>query len=261
MKRLVALAGLLSALVTPAALAAPSPSPTPEPEDPIRVQVTQILPRSPAPGAVIEVTGALRNTGSVRVTDLRVRLQIGERIFTRSELQEADQDRPPTNRRVSTVPVLATLEPGQATAFAVRTTTSELGLGKLGVYPLDVVARGNAGDGLDNLGLAPTWLPYFADGTPRPTRVAVVWPLVDVPHLDANGKLLDDSLPRLLGPQGRLGRLLDTARTAQLSSCEPAATGRDGTPGVRPTRCDPVLVTFAVDPDLLDSVQTLARSK
>jgi len=254
-------AALLTVLLAVPAGAEPSPSPTPEPEDPIRVGVTQILPRLPRPGGAVEVSGVLRNAGSVPVTNLRVRLQLGSRIKTRSELQEADQDRPPTSTRVSTEPVQGTLAPGQTTTFRVRTSVRELGLDLLGVYPLDVVARGDAGDGIDSLGLAPTWLPYFGTFTPRPTRVAVVWPLVDVPHLKPDGTLLDGALPALLAPTGRLGRLLDAGRTAQVASCEPAAVGPDGAADPRPTRCDPVPVTFAVDPDLLESVEVLAASK
>jgi hypothetical protein len=252
-------AGLLALLMAAPAGAAPSPSPTPEPEDPIRVDVTQILPRSPGPGSAVEVSGTLRNIGSVPVTNLRVRLQVGGRIRTRSELQQADEDRPPTSSRVSTEPALTTLGPGRTATFTLHTSVRELGLDQLGVYPVDVVARGDAGDGMDSLGLTPTWLPFF-ESTPRPTRVAVVWPLVDVPHLRPDGTLLDDDLARLLAPAGRLGRLVAVARAAQVPFCEAPAVSRAGVPNPRPTRCEPVLVTFAVDPDLLDSVQTLAAS-
>lgn len=256
MRRLLPVAGLLAALVAVPALAA-SPRPTTEPEDPIQVLVTQILPRAPEVHGVVEVVGRLRNNGSVPVTDLRVRLQVGDRIGSHSELLAADQDRPPTTNRVSAVPVLTVLAPGEVTAFSVRTTVDELGLRGLGVYPLDVVARGNAGDGVDSLGLSPTWLPYFA-GTPRPTRVAVVWPLVDVPHLQPDGSLTGSAaLAQSLGPTGRLRRLLDAARAAQVPACEPAAVGPKGTPAPRPTRCDAVTVTLAVDPELLEAVQTL----
>jgi hypothetical protein len=259
MSRLLPVAGLLAALAVAPALAAPSPSPTPEPEDPIQVTVTQVLPRAPLPHGVVQVTGRLRNTGSTPVTDLRVRLQVGDRVSSQGGLHEADQDRPPTSNRVSAVPVLDALGPGEATAFTVRTTTDQLGLRSLGAYPLDVVARGNAGDGIDALGLSPTWLPYFA-GTPRPTRVAVVWPLVDVPHLRPDGTLVDPArLATSLATGGRLRRLLDIARAAQVPSCEPAAVGPDGTPAPAPTRCDPVTVTLAVDPELLESAQVLGK--
>jgi hypothetical protein len=260
MSRLLPVAGLLAALAVAPALAAPSPSPTQEPEDPIQVQVTRVLPRAPLPHGVVEVTGRLRNTGSAPVTDLRVRLQVGDRISSQGGLHDADQDRPPTVNRVSAVPVLDALGPGETTAFTVRTTTDVLGLRNLGVYPLDVVARGNAGAGIDSLGLTPTWLPYFAGLTPRPTRVAVVWPLVDVPHLRPDGTLRDAAgLAASLGRGGRLRRLLDVAHVAQLPACEPAAVGSDGTPAPRPTRCDPVTVTFAVDPELLESAEALGK--
>jgi hypothetical protein len=259
----LAVAVLLSALLASPALGAgsPSPSPTTEPEDPIRVVLTSVLPRAPQPGGAVQVTGLLRNTGSRTVTDLLVRLRVGAVINTRSELQESDQDRPPTHSRVTVTPALRTLAPGQVTTFNARTTVSALRMTRIGVYPLDVVARGNAGDGLDSLGLAPTLLPYFDGTTPRPTRVAVLWPLVDVPHLNAEGKLADEDLGDLLAPTGRLGRLLAAARTAQVRSCEPPATGPDGKAAARPVRCDPVDVTFAVDPELIEAAQVLADGK
>ncbi|HUR51132.1 MAG TPA: DUF6049 family protein [Mycobacteriales bacterium] len=258
MRRLLPVAGLLAALVGAPATAAPSPSPAPEPEDPIRVVVTQILPRAPQRDGAVEVTGQLRNAGSVRVTDLRVRLQVGDQIGSHSELQAAEVDRPPTTNRAFAEPVLKALDPGQTTGFSVRTTVRALGLARLGVYPLDVVARGNAGDGIDSLGLAPTWLPYFDGFTPRPTRVAVAWPLVDVPQLRPDGSLVDGgALARSLSGTGRLGRLLAQARAAQVPSCERAPVTRDGTSGPPTTRCDPVAVTFAVDPELLEAAQVL----
>ena len=145
------LAGLvLVGLAVPAA-AAPQPSPGQEPEDPVRVTVTEILPRSPHPGSAVEVKGTLRNTGSHPITGLRVRLQVGDLIEHRGELHDADEDRPPTSPRVG-VDLPGTLEPGGTVAFDVRTDVGQLGLSGVGVYPLDVVARGNAGDGTDSLG-------------------------------------------------------------------------------------------------------------
>jgi len=253
---------IVGALALPVS-AEPTPSPTLEPEDPISVLVTQILPRSPRPGGLVQVTGTVTNTGSDTVTDLRLRLQVGERITTRSELSAADVDRPPTNLRVSAEPALTTLRAGERTTFDVRTTVAALRLTRLGAYPLDVVARGNAGDGIDTLGLAPTWLPYFAGLTPRPTRVAVVWPLVDEPRRRPDGVLVDDDLAASLAPTGRLGRLLSAARDAQVRQCEAApapAVPPAKPPRPSPPRCEPVRVTFAVDPDLLETVEAMTRS-
>jgi hypothetical protein len=250
-------------LVVPAA-GEPTPAPTQEPENPISVLVSQILPRSPSPGGLVQVTGHLINTGTKTVTDLRVRLQIGDRATTRSDLAAADADRPPTSLRVSVAPLVSSLRPGERTTFDVRTSVARLRLTRLGAYPLDVVARGNAGDGIDTLGLAPTWLPYFAGLRPRPTRVAVLWPLVDRPVRRPDGVLLDDDLAHNLSPAGRLGRLLAAARGAQEGQCEPAPAAPVGTPPAATTptastpRCDAVPVTFAVDPDLLETVEAMA---
>ncbi len=265
---LLALTGLgavlgtaLGAALLPVTARAASPSPRPEPEDPVRVTVSQLLPRAPRAGGPITVAGYLRNDGRVPITSLRVRLQVGALVDTRSELQQADQDRPPTFLRTFAVPTAAELPPGATTAFVIRTTTGQLGMSRIGVYPLDVVARGDAGDGIESLGFAPTWLPYFDGTTPRPTRVSVVWPLVDRPRLQPDGTLPeDDDLGELLAPGGRLGRLVTTARAAQVAACEPPATGPDRVPDPAPRSCDPVTVAFAVDGELLDAVQVLARS-
>jgi hypothetical protein len=80
-----------------------------------------------------------------------------------------------------------------------------------------------------------------------------------VPHLDAKGTLADHDLGELLAPAGRLGRLLDSARSAQLRVCEPAVTAPGASPPL-PSRCDPVQVTFAVDPELIDAAQVLSSS-
>jgi len=251
------LAGAL--LGTAPATAAPSPSPTPEPEDPIRVVVTDILPRNPRPGGAVQVLGVLRNTGSREITDLRVRLQVGEAIQFRGELHNADADRPPTSLRVGTRPVLRSLAPGAATRFDLRATVGELGLREVGVYPVDVVARGNAGDGLDSLGIAPTWLPWFGTVSPRRTRVAVVWPLTDVSHRNVDGTLRDDELARSLDEKGRLHGLLTAAHNALVPRCGPGVARTPGPPEPPPARCEPVPVTLAVDPSLLETVSRMTE--
>lgn len=242
---------LVLALVTPAAGdPAPDPSATAvAPEDPLQVVVEDLYPRNPQPGGPFEVHGIVRNTGSTPVTDITVRLRIGNPVTTRGALHDADNDRPLTQSRGATTakPVLTTLQPGSATKFAVRTTVPVLGLSRLGVYPLDVEARGNAGDGIGPLGLAPTWVPYFDGLQVKPTRIAVVWPLVDQPHQRALGTFRDDDLRQALAPRGRLGRMLSAGARALTPACEPVLPA----PKPVPQRCEPVQVTYAVDPDLL----------
>lgn len=250
-------ATLLGATLLGGVPARAEPSPTPEPEDPVQVLVTEVLPRNPRPGGAVQVLGRLRNTGTREITDLRVRLQVGDPITTRSELHSADADRPPTSRRAVARPASRTLAPGQSTTFDLRATVAELGLDRLGVYPVDVVARGNAGDGVDSLGLAPTYLPWFGALSPQRTRVAVVWPLTDVSHVRPDGTLRDDDLATALAPGGRLHGLLTAARTALVPRCGPGVARTPGPPDPPPTRCEPVPVSLALDPALLETVATM----
>ncbi|MGB8652165.1 MAG: DUF6049 family protein [Mycobacteriales bacterium] len=257
MRRLAALLALGVLTAVPAA-ADTTPTPTPAPEDPLQVRVTRLLPRAPQPGDAIELFGTVRNTGDEPVTSVSMRLRLGDRITTRSGLHDADTDRPVTSRRSgSVVQLTATdLAPGQSAVFDIRTTVARLGLDGVGVYPFDVEARGDAGNGIESLGLAPTWLPYFAGERPRRTRVAVVWPLVDHPHQAGDSTLLDDSLAGSLAGSGRLGRLLTAARGAETGQCDPGARYPDSTPAAPHatppvTHCEAAPVTYAVDPDLL----------
>lgn len=246
--------------------AEPTPTP-PAPEDPLQVVLGDVQPRALDPRGTLQVRGTLTNTGPTEVTDIQVRLRVGERITTRGALREADLERPVTSarNRTATAPTATSLAPGARATFVIEATVPVLGLRGVGIYPLDVEARGNAGDGFHPLGLAPTWLPYFAGGRPQPTRVAVVWPLVDRPHQRLNGTFVDDELAASLAPGGRLGRSLAAAAAAAVPQCErsapPAAPAGPGEqrPAPAPARCERVPVTYAVDPDLLQAVTAMTR--
>ncbi len=263
MRRLAAtfLLGALACLSVPAA-ADSTPTPTaPSPEAPLQVVVTELLPRAPQAHDAVEVTGYVKNVGSTPVTGVLVRLKVGDRITTRGGLHDADRDRPFTSSRESAEvsPAQTTLAPGALARFDLRTTLDHLQINRLGVYPVDVEARGNAGKGIEeSLGLAPTWIPFFAEN-PQPTRIAVLWPLVDQPHQGTDSTLLDDTLATRLLPSGRLGGLLDAARGAEVRDCGRGARGPKGTQSAAPSRCEPVPVTYAVDPDLLTTASTMAR--
>lgn len=259
MRRLLAALGVTALLVTPALAEDPSPSPTLAPEAPLRVSVTDLLPRAPSPGDAFQVFGTLTNTGDQPISGITLRLRVGDRIDSRGALHEADTDRPPTERRTGTRLALPdTLAPGAQVAFDLRTTVAALGLGRLGVYPLDVEARGDVGDGDERLGLAPTWVPWFAGDPVARTRVAVVWPLVDRPRQAVDGTFTDDVLATSLAPSGRLGGLLAAAQLAAQPDCGRPARRPDGTVTPRPTRCEAVPVTYAVDPDLLVAAKDMA---
>jgi hypothetical protein len=260
MRRLLAAVLLPVVLSLTAVPAVAGPSPTPGPEAPLRVLVNQVLPRAPQADDAIEVAGYVRNVGTTKITNILVQLRVGEIVTTRGGLHAADNDRPYTAARTRTQvqPETTTLAPGAQTAFHVTTTVARLGLRQLGVYPVDVEALGDAGNGTERLGLAPTWIPFFVDN-PVPMRIAVLWPLVDRPHQGVDGALLDDSLAGALGPSGRLGALLTAGRRAGVPECGPGPTGPDGKRSAAPTRCEPVPVTYAVDPDLLFAASTMTK--
>lgn len=257
------LAGAALVLAPTVTWAVPTPSPSPpNDEAPVRLTVTSLLPRAPAPGQAFEVIGRLTNVGTQPARGVRVQLRVGDRISTRSGLADADRDRPPTSRRV-TGTTSVDLDPGQGASFDLRTTVDRLELGDAGVYPLDIEATGRFGDSpRARLGNAPTWVPWMAGHQVAPTRVAVLWPLVDEPHRGADDALLDDRLAGELAPTGRLAHLLAAGAAAAQGQCDGTPRPPDGVtvsapPASLASRCEPAPVTFAVDPELLQTVQAM----
>ena len=248
MRRLLAgVTALLAVGLSGTAGAAPSPTPPP-PEAPLQVLVTQLLPRAPGVHSAVEVIGTVQNLGTRAVERITVRLKVGQPVSFRGELHAADTDRPATTTRraATTEPSRTTLRPGESASFDLRTTVDQLLLRHDGVYPVDVEARGDTGDGIESLGLVPTWLPYYPR-TSKPIRVAVAWPLLDQPRQQVDGGLLDDELAKQLAPNGRLQALLGAARSAETGECTRGATSPRGTHDPAITRCEAVPISYAVD--------------
>lgn len=263
-----AVALLLAPVLTLPALAGPSPSPSPEPEDPLTVSVTELLPRAPAPGSAFEVVGAVRNTSStLTVRTPRVRLARGDVITSRGELHQQEQDGAVFPKRFTSRPVkddrgavLDSLAPGAVGYFDVQTDVDSLGLTRTGVYPLDVEARGSLDDDrLQTLGAAPTWVPFFtAEAHVKRNKVAVLLPVTSPPHQAPDNSFLDDELAADLR-DGPLAQLLISAGAAATPGCSTRAARRnDGAADPAPARCEPVPVTYAVDPDLVSAAVAMA---
>lgn len=272
---------LLAALTSAGAVSAGEASPAPAPvegcggaseESPVLVEVTTLLPRAPSrPEEPFQVAGRLRNCGQEPLSGLQVRLSVGSRISTRGELQRADEEPVVGGRRLLTLPTgVEELEPGASTPFDLRLLVRDLRLGRaLGVYPLTVQARARYGGdrARTSVGLASTYVPWFPDGPPAPTRVAWLWPLLDQPRRGPAEVMLDDELDGLVAPgddrrpRGRLQELLLGAREGSKGACDlPAAPP----PGVQRTstagcRGEPVPVTYGIDPSLLYSVEAMVR--
>lgn len=277
---------LLPALPGASASASPTPTPAPtptaspsappqaeagpEPEFPVDVLVTTLAPRAPQPGGRLQVRGTLTNTGSRRVERLRVALRVGDRLDSRSALALADEEGVATRRAPSTVVSLldVVLEPGSSAPFDVRTPVGALGLAGDGAYPLEVEVRGRVGDGGagDIVGLASTFLPWFAVPPTGTTRLAFVWPLVADPsraprRSDRGPVLLDEQLATDLAAGGRLEKALRAGRAVEQGACDQRPQAPAGEPDPPPTRScrrEPVPLTYALDGDLLDAVRGMA---
>ncbi|MGY1640370.1 DUF6049 family protein [Geodermatophilus sp. SYSU D00703] len=254
-----ALAGLLTApllgLAAPTAAADPGdPEPAAEddvsdPDRPVQVEVTRFEPRTLTPGATVTVAGTLTNTGTETLTDLDVRLQRGELLDTRAELQAIDTDADPTS--AVTTPfqeVPGELEPGESLSFALTTDTGELRIDRDGVYPVLLNLNGATADGeRRRVGELSTFLVQPPAQPAAPTGVAWLWPLVERTHRDAAGGFTDDDLAEEVASGGRLDRAL--AAVERLPEA-PAAEGGEPAPVVR--------VTLAIDPALVEELELMA---
>ncbi|MGR6966678.1 DUF6049 family protein [Geodermatophilus sp. URMC 61] len=251
----VALAGVLSAplvALAPAAAAAPGdPTVTEAAADdrPVSVRLTRLDPRTLLPGATVTVEAELTNTGSETLTDLDVRLQRGQLLGSRAELQAVDAE--PDLRAAAATPfqdVAAELRPGGSVSFTLTTTTDALAIDGDGVYPVLLNLNGVGADGeRRRVGELTTYLVQPSVPPTTPTSVAWLWPLVERTHRDASGAFVDDGLTAEVTTGGRLDRALATLE--RLPETVPPEGG-DPTPLVP--------VTLAVDPALVEELQVMA---
>lgn len=243
----------------PALASTSAPVPPPEP---VHVSVSDLLPRAPVPGDDLQVLGTVTNTGTQPLHDLQLRIRIGNRLINRGELRAADTTAQ-TYRDPRSVQPLGNLAPGQQLPLDLRARIDDLRLGLDGVYPLQVEVRGLRGASTtrEQLGQVATYLPWFGPIAVDPLRIAWVWPVVDQPREAPLETLLDDTLATSVAPGGRLGRSLLAARSGESSPCPPAPEPGAGrtVAAPPPPPCSPVTVTYAVDPDLLYTLQAMTR--
>ncbi len=209
------------------------------------VQV-EVLGQSPAIGttrSTLQVTGTVSNSGSQVLRDIAVRLRLSDtRLGSRSELaavmagQVASRD-----GQVVAEVTLPDLGPGSSAPFdLVKALDQVPALDGFGVYALGVEVVGARGKGTKEPGrvaLVRSLLPWSPPTVGlSPTGFSWLWPLVGAPVRLANGVFADDSLAASLAPGGRLDRLLQAG-----------------------TRLDQgAAVTWAIDPDLVETVQDMA---
>ncbi|ANE78412.1 hypothetical protein A7U43_02830 [Mycobacterium adipatum] len=227
-------------------------------------------------GAVVTVTGTVRNIGDRPVRDVVVRLEHAPAVTGSAGLRTNLSGNLDQYTAVAPFVTLSSeLQRGEQVPFTLSypvrgAEQPSLQIDEPGVYPLLVNVNGTPDYGaparLDDarfllpvLGVPPDPATGDADGvsavvppdTSRPVGMTVLWPLADRPRLAAGipggttpVRLLDDDLATSLAAGGRLDTLLSAADFATS-----AAVDQDG--AMSGALC------LAVDPDLLITVNAM----
>jgi len=254
----VVLAAFLIVLTAPLTTAAQPVSDTPR----LRLTVTQMNPRViNGTSTTLNITGTVTNTGDRRISDLQARLELGDRMTSERQVRTAMSGGTATGSSMSRFLDLtpAALEPGQSAPLNITVrldgSAGNLRITSPGIYPLLVNVNGTpAYGGQARLASLSVLLPVLGapgkstSSTPdQPAQVTMLWPIADTrPRIVAapfggQAVLGDDVLAAELRPGGRLDALVSSALAV-----------RDD-PELSRTLC------YAVDPDLLDTVDAMSR--
>lgn len=214
---------------------------------PVQVALDTLSPTIPTPGSTVSLGGTLRTT-SPALGQLVVRLEISQVRF-RDNMNDPRRGDDPDGAVTIAIGQddVGTLAAQTPKPWQISVPANDI-FSAPGVYAVDVEVVGaqNSNDPGQDLGDVWTYLPWqVSEATATPTRIAMVWPLTGTPTVDGNqdgnqqaefkepvAELTSDSLAHDLMPNGRLGQLLSGSRDLH--------------------------VNWAVDPDLLDTVATMA---
>jgi hypothetical protein len=250
---------LATAVIGLPAAAQPIPDSSP---DRLRLDIAELSPRVlTANSQTLSVSGTITNIGDRRLSDLSVRLQLGQPQTSEQELAAALTETPPTDVSQSRfVDVTAALQPGQSAPLRITVpldgSPAGLAVSRPGVYPLLINVNGTPDyGGPARLAALSTLLPVLdVPGQPtggdgeggEPVPLSLLWPIADLrPRVVAapyGGQvvLADDSLADALRPGGRLHALVTAAGQAQANE---AVAGS---------------LCFAIDPALLETVEAMS---
>jgi hypothetical protein len=214
------------------------------PQAPLRVTIESLTPSTIPQHGAVTVTGTVTNRSDSTWTDLNVYMFTSPTpIRTSDELQDAAATDPTAevgarltgSGLYDTVPDLA---PGESAGYVLTVPRRDLQIsGAPGVYWLGVHVLGASDGGRDSVadGRARQFLPLMPPHGPT-TKVSLVFPLKAKVRRDADGRLANVAhWRRLLGIDGRLGRLMQMSETA-----------------------GPDQVTWVTDPAVLDAAVSVA---
>jgi hypothetical protein len=211
---------------------------------PLTVTITSVTPSYARQGHTVAISGLVRNRSGTALSGLSVSLLSSRAALTsRQEMESfaAGRYTPPETRLMVKSPAKHSLATGGSWQWTIKLPASTLGTKCFGVYPLTV----RVGDSVFQAASDQVPLPYWPAKPascpglrrPRPFPISWIWPLVDTPHQDVCAGLTDNALAARISPRGRLGYLLAVgARYAAKAA-----------------------LTWAIDPAILDSVQTMKQ--
>ncbi|MEV0491053.1 DUF6049 family protein [Streptomyces atratus] len=216
----------------------------------VDVSLDTLAPSAPVKGDTLTVSGTLTNRSKESVTDARVDLRVGPRLFGRTSIDASTE-------RTGYVPgsdpaaiggkytvEFAKLPSGISQDFTLSVPVDKLGLDDAGVYQIGVSLSGRTARAPSEqvLGIQRTFLPWQAEESDSKTRVTYLWPLIASAHVTAETGsdeqqtpvFADDDLAAEIAPGGRLDQMVS------LGSQLP--------------------VTWVIDPDLLAGVDAMAKN-
>ena len=226
-------AGVLAALTVAATVstAAQGGAAAAQPAPDVSVSISAIAPVAAGPGDQLTVSGTVTNRGGGTALSVDVQLRIGaDPVLDRGQLADlaSANSRPPGIVQAA-LANQQDLLPRATLVFALKVPVDSLALTAAGVYPMAIeVITGPPGN-RNRAATARTFLPWDMTAV-KPTRVAVLWPVLSTPSRDANGVPIGTRLQDEIA--GRLTHVLTAAA---------------GTP-----------VTWLVDGDTLQSASSLA---
>lgn len=244
-------APLVAALLTVPAVpahAAP-PAKAPSGSQTVKVSLDTVSPSAPVKGDTLTVAGTVTNRGKAAITDARVDLRVGPRLDGRTSIDDAagrsgytpGSDPAPLGGKYTVK--LPKLSSGISQDFKLSVPVGKLGLGDDGVYQIGVSLSGQTSRAHYDqvLGIQRTFLPWQEEERDTRTQLTYLWPLIASPHVTAETGtddeqtpvFADDDLADELAPGGRLEQMVSLG---------------SGLP-----------VTWVIDPDLLASVDAMAR--
>jgi len=231
--RISVMAALVAAMPAAASVTTAASPAAAQGKTSVAVVLTQITPQVPKHADTLQISGYVSNTGETEVGPLTVHLERALSPFTERSTFDAFADSTQDHTTIpvdgSQVDLNGTVGPGDLDPFRLRVPLASLHLSQRGSYAVKVVA-----DGRNVRAETRTFLPWVPNpGEVTPTRVVLLWPLVDRPVRGQDGIFTNDRLASQLGPKGRLDGLVAAGAGAPVS--------------------------WVVDPDLIESAEAMSN--